>query len=480
MRAFFKPTPLRLLGAAAAAGLGIYLSDYPFHVPALQWFMLAPLVFFLLTAELRARWICLAGGIYGGLTGLMALHLGMGLAAPVVMILYQAVWGAMLLMVFYTLFRLSGRGPGAAMLFPLLVVITDFISQKIFMMWGTAQSFSRVQSACPFIIQVAALAGQAGVTFLVVHANLFIAGLGAFAPDRKKLVVHALVFAALAGGAAGYNAVSYFGAAPERTLKVAAAGWARESEGFVDWKEKLAVLEKMIGESGPDYRIIVYPEVAFWIFEGDMPAFRAALSRLSKKFGIYQFAGTFDRERDMNVIMAASPGGEVRPLYYKTHLIKFVEDYRAGSGEVGIVDVDGAAVGGLICQDDNFQDIARANALAGARIAALPTNDWKNVKDYHAENMIYRAVENRMALVRAASKGISMIVDGRGTVLARRDPFEEPKGGGPAIITAEVPLYSGRSLFAAAGNLFAWICMAAALAVVLVQVIRRRGAWVGP
>jgi apolipoprotein N-acyltransferase len=474
MRTALKSSPPGLLGAAAVAGLGIYLSDYPVHLPALQWFALAPLLYLLLAGAQRAGWMILAGAIYGGLTGLMALHLNAGPVGAAVMILYQAVWGVMLLVVFHVLFTLSGRGPAAALLFPLLVVITDSLSQRIFMLWGTAQSFSRVQSACPFIIQVAALTGQAGVAFLVAHANLFLAGLGAFARERKKLLVHGLLFAALAGGALAYDAVSWFGASPARTIRVAAAGWAAPGPGTSSWQDKLQVLEKLIEKSDRDFRIIVYPEVAFWINRGEMPAFKAALASISKKHGLWQFAGTFDGEKQMNGIMAAGPGGEVRMLYFKTHLIKFMERYRPGSGAVGTVKVDGVLAGGLVCQDDNFQDIARANALAGARIAALPTNDWKAVKDYHAENLIYRAVENRMALVRAASGGISMIVDGRGKTLARRDPFEESRDGGPSLITAEVPLYPHRTLFTAAGRLFEWLCAAAALAAVAVLTIRRR------
>ena len=474
MRAVFKSSPLGLLGASAAAGLGIYFSDYPFHLPALQWFALAPLLYFLLAGGQRVRWTALAGALYGGLTGLMAVHLNAGPLGAAVMILYQAVWGVILLVGFHALYTLSGRGPLAALLFPLLVVITDSLSQRIFMMWGTAQSFSRVQSACPFIIQVAALAGQAGVAFLVAHANLFIAGLGAFARERKKLLVHGLVFAAFAGGALGYDAVSWFGAAPGKTIRVAAAGWAAPGPGTASWQDKLPALERLIGESDRGFRIIVYPEVAFWIDRGEMPSFRTALASISTKHGIWQFAGYFDGDKKMNGILAAGPDGNVRTLYTKTHLIKFVEHYRPGSGAVGTVEVDGLIVGGLVCQDDNFQDIARANALAGARIAALPTNDWKAVKDYHAENLIYRAVENRMALVRAASGGISMIVDGRGKILARRDPFEDSRGGGPALIAAEVPLLPHRSPFTAAGRLFEWLCAAAALAIIAVTTMRRK------
>ena len=79
---------------------------------------------------------------------------------------------------------------------------------------------------------------------------------------------------------------------------------------------------------------------------------------------------------------------------------------------------------------------------------AVPTLDWKQVKDAHMQNSIHRAIESRYEIVRAALDGISAIVSPAGEVLARKDHFIE----GPGVIIAEVPVYTHRTLFSNLGH----------------------------
>jgi apolipoprotein N-acyltransferase len=79
---------------------------------------------------------------------------------------------------------------------------------------------------------------------------------------------------------------------------------------------------------------------------------------------------------------------------------------------------------------------------------AVPTNDWRQVKDIHFENAIFRALENRTALVRGASNGISAIVSGRGKILTRKDHFRS----GPGIIVADVPVFEGGTFYSRVGD----------------------------
>ena len=141
--------------------------------------------------------------------------------------------------------------------------------------------------------------------------------------------------------------------------------------------------------------------------------------------------------------------GSCRLDYEKTHLIALVEGYKKGSGALQSCPVGGGPrVGLMICQDDNFTDLARGYGRAGAALLAVPTNDWKQVKDFHLENSIFRAVENGYAVVRAASNGVSAIVSPRGELLARRDHFRD----GPGLILARVALRGGPTPYSLAGD----------------------------
>ena len=449
-----------LIGAAVLAGAGMYLSDYPAHLTVVQWFVLSPMLYILMTHSLSLGWFMLAGFISAAIGNMHAFHLDMGLSVPLLMLAYQAAWGIAIYAGLYALLRIFPRRLYAIILFPFLVVTAEFLGQVIFKMWGTAQSFSRVQTFWPPLIQIAAITGQAGVTYLVCLTNAFLAGLLVFKKEDRDLRLSAVFFTVIIGLSAAYSIVSFYVGKPRDFIKVAALGWG-ESGPVGSWEQRLEKIDLLIGQNKVDYRLIVYPEASLKIYFNEMDHFKYKLAIISRKYGIYQFAGFFDEHEKYNGVMSVDPEGHSRELYYKTHLVKFIEEYNAGTGAVGNVEVDGVTVGAMICQDDNFQDIARRNRAAGAKIIVVPTNDWREVKEYHAENMIYRAVENRVVIVRAASKGITRIIDPWGVVVADRDPFFMGMlEGGESILTANVRISLRGSIYSYIGNVFVYLCIA--------------------
>jgi apolipoprotein N-acyltransferase len=189
---------------------------------------------------------------------------------------------------------------------------------------------------------------------------------------------------------------------------------------------------------------------------------------LARKHKVALVVGYFDIRRNDNRMAFFAANGKWIGEYVKSHLIPVFEKYRAGSGRPTTVRFGRWKVGGLICQDDNFTDIARAYGRRAVSIIAVPTNDWAQVKHHHLENTIFRAVENRFAMVRAATNGISALISPRGRVLARVDHF----AAGPAVITARMQLMPATTtLYAWAGD---WLAAVCAVFLVMLIVVRRR------
>jgi apolipoprotein N-acyltransferase len=67
-------------------------------------------------------------------------------------------------------------------------------------------------------------------------------------------------------------------------------------------------------------------------------------------------------------------------------------------------------------------------------------------------------VENERYLVRAANTGISAVVDPHGRVLERTELFER------TVLVRDVPLLAGSTFYTRHGDLFAWACLGAAIA----------------
>jgi len=88
----------------------------------------------------------------------------------------------------------------------------------------------------------------------------------------------------------------------------------------------------------------------------------------------------------------------------------------------GIVDsYEAARFGVLICFEDVFSYLARRDVRKGARFLVNQTNDaWfepSAASEQHMANAVFRAVENRVPMVRCANTGVSCFVDRFGRIL---------------------------------------------------------------
>ncbi len=96
----------------------------------------------------------------------------------------------------------------------------------------------------------------------------------------------------------------------------------------------------------------------------------------------------------------------------------------------------GATVGTGVCFDSIFPRALADDALAGATLLAIVTNDaWYKdtaAPHQHFAHAILRAVENRRFLLRAANTGVSGIIDPYGRVLGRSGVFQ------PAVVEGKV------------------------------------------
>ena len=103
-------------------------------------------------------------------------------------------------------------------------------------------------------------------------------------------------------------------------------------------------------------------------------------------------------------------------------------DFTPGK-QMTIFNLDGCHFGTLICFESVFPGFARKFACLGAQFLVVITNDmWfgrTSLFEQHAMMSVFRAIENRIPVVRAANTGISLAVDKWGHILNRSDIFKE-------------------------------------------------------
>lgn len=201
------------------------------------------------------------------------------------------------------------------------------------------------------------------------------------------------------------------------------------------------------------------------------------LKALARDDNIYIAIGyrvTDERGRRHNEVVILSPDGTFSDPYGKDHPGTFAGDYSDTQGTYPVKKTDFGVIGSVICYDLDFTDTARKMTRNGARLLAAASNDVEAIADTHYTHLVFRAIENRVPMVKADTGYDSAIVDQWGRVKA---VTTNPSGVVQKTLIADVTLGSGKSPFVSLGDWFGWLSVIATLAIVVLSqfTVRRRG-----
>jgi apolipoprotein N-acyltransferase len=212
-----------------------------------------------------------------------------------------------------------------------------------------------------------------------------------------------------------------------------------------------AVFSKMIIDAvsrmGKDF-LIGSPSYTYNQIDGDIKYYNSAYLIDSEP----KIIGKYDK-------VHLVPFGEYVPfkkwLPFLGKMVEHVGDFDHGEkGET--LSWKDEKIGVQICFEIIFPHLSRAMVKNGADILINITNDaWfaKTSAPYqHFSMAVFRAVENRRSLVRAANTGISGFVDPLGRVSEQSALFED------AVLTENIPIFHETSLYTRFGDFFAIAC----------------------
>lgn len=437
-------------------------------------------------------WINIAVTSYGHLPWLVSILIFLGLAS------YLALYPALTV----ALVR-RGADHGITPLLSFPVAWTCFEYVRSFLLTGFPwASLGYTQYRLLPLIQVADITGIYGISFVICFANVVVYRFlrGAVTGEKRAWPVRsAIVLALVLAGvlAYGYRCLHR----PETGTPVKVAMIQGNIDQDVKWNPAfqsatLSVYERLSRKAcslGSD--LTVWPESAAPFFLQDEAVFAGRISVLAKETGSCLLVGSPAHERRseeqkyLNSAFLLSPQGQVMGRTDKVHLVPFgeyvplgkyfpfINKIVAGIGDfspgdsISPLDTGKGKIGVLICYEGIFPELARAYVLAGSQILVNITNDaWykrSSAPYQHVAMTVFRAIENRVPLVRAANTGVSAIIDSRGRIKGQTNIFEE------AVLTGEVRPGSG-SFYTRHGDLFAWACSIATMAVLVASLMRRK------
>jgi apolipoprotein N-acyltransferase len=397
-------------------------------------------------------------------------------------------------------------------------VAQEWLRSLVFSGWGwnTLGSALHAQLA---IIQIAEFTGVAGLSFLVAFSNVILlttARRFILETQVRPMRPHydlTLTMAAIVG-VMGFGLRSLQIQRPAKILNVALVqpNIPREQKFGAEFAQK--TFDQFTRLSTPALGASARPDLLVWP-ESSMPG-PVLQDELSHRF-VMDFSasaktdlllGTIDLDEtsDYNAALLISDGGERVQIYHKVHLVPFGEyvpgrhtipllarvvgdqvpgDFAFGKEHtVFHLTNDKALIAPLICFEDTIGDLTRQFVLRGANLLANVTNDGWFLRSagsqQHLANAVFRCVETRLPMVRAANTGVTCFVNefGRITQTLVDDHGSQFTDG---VLIGEVSIPTGHELtfYVRHGELFAQGCVGLALLTLMIlslRLVRRRRA----
>jgi len=408
---------------AASGGFALFLADYPASQSWLALGAFAPLLW--TVGRARALPEACSYGVAWGLARMLPLAFmvgafGLPWPARLVVAAYVLALDALFALLAFWL-RTLAAGP---YLIAVLFAAIEY-ADSCLPMWGTARSVARLVAPISGVSLLVRLAGTAAAAvWLVSFQALLVAGV-----QRRQRAAVAIGIALLAGAIA----IGALSPSPRttRTLRVAAIGWGERSGA--------ARAETLVAQaSSQGARLVVFPEAAFELpAQRSRASFEAEWSAIARKNAVFLVVPFLDWQKRGNRLLVFDARGAKLGDYTKRHLVPLAERFPRGDGALLLFEVDGVRVGTMICQDDNFRDIARAYSEHGADLLVVPTFEGPAaVAPYHFRNSMLRTIENPVALLRAAAQGESAVVAPGGRALLTFDHARR----GTGVLTADIPI----------------------------------------
>jgi len=363
------------------------------------------------------------------------------------------------------------------------------------------------------LIQIADITGVGGISFLVAMTNLMLVAtvkrlLLEIKRGARRAHYDFAVTIALVALTWTYGVRKLFTPeSPSEPLSFAAVQPNVPQNVRNDPNHEIQVLETLKTQTLP--AIAMVPDLILWPESctpspllGNQFTWDLVRGLAEQHTGDFLLGTThWGNDGDYNSIALLTKQGKEAQLHHKMHLVPFGEyvplreefpllakivgdlvpsDFDAGK-EYTVLELQSKPVklGPLVCFEDTVADLARHFALLGAQSFVVVTNDGWFLKSagsvQHLNNAIFRCVENKIPMIRAANTGVTCAIDRLGVV---REVLRDPSGStflqGVLFSKINVPISPEPTFFARYGEVFSISCLVISLLALAISLIQFR------
>lgn len=435
---------IKFLMPVVLSALLVALSFSSFNAWMLAWFGFIPL-FFVLNNQNKAK-AFLAGFSWGFVFWSFTIYWLVHVTLPgtVILIIYLSVYSG----IFAAFFSLiSQRCVAGRLLFiPSLWVCLEYLRSYLFTGFPWAVLAHSQYSNLP-LIQITDLSGSWGVSFLIILVNysLYLALTRARKQAFFGLIIPAvIVLCCLFYGYIRLGQADGLMRQATEKAKICVIQadipqelkWDEYAAGFITQSYQDLTQEASL--EAPE--LIIWPEAAApGLFGKDRKLFEDifALPKGAKSNLLLGAVSRIEGEY-FNSALFVGQDGRLKGVYHKLHLVPFGEyvplknlfPFLEGIAPIGDISPGKeytifekpAKFGVLICFEDLFPELSREFIKRGALFLVNITNDaWykqSSASYQHLAASVFRAVENKVYLVRAANTGISAFISPAGRIVS--------------------------------------------------------------
>jgi apolipoprotein N-acyltransferase len=504
--------PLKNSALAVTSGFLLFLSFPKYGNGIVAWVAVIPLFFAL--QQVKAG----EGFKLGFLAGIVAhtgilywianvvvqygyLPLYLGIAAMFMLAVYLSIYTALFSM---GVVILRERGIPLVLSAPLLWTILEYSRSQLFTGFPW-ENLAYSQYLFGIIIQIADITGIYGISFTIVMINAALYDFLAFSGKKKRyLLVEAVmvcvVIAVILGY--GYFRIAYIEKLSNNEKHLDVALIQGNIDQNIKWNslyqaKTIDIYRSLSLASGiSPGGLIVWPETAAPFYFQRHDDFQSQVVDIAKTTGSMLLFGSpsYDEEKGniyfRNSAFLLNPDGSQSGRYDKVHLVPYGEyvplrrlfpfigklvagvgDFRSGNLFTPLLSKE-RSLGVLICYEGIFPEASRDYKKARAEVLVNITNDaWfgdSSAPYQHLSMTVFRAVENRLSLVRAANTGISAIIAPTGLIISRTQIFER------SILKGSVKIIDAKTFYAAYGDAFVYLCGIVLFIIYIFTMQRRR------
>ncbi len=367
------------------------------------------------------------------------------------------------------------------LIFASIMVSIEYIIYLVYpILGGLSDAYTQYQNL--YLLQIVTVTGIYGITFLISWTAAVVIWIWNNKSKKEYIKKYIIIYCSVIGLVFAYGIVMFhFVGNSDKSVRIAGVTVPIShllnddkdiystfytntftDENITNTRSKLSSVAdelflKTELEAQAGAKIVFWSELNGAVLKQDEDMLLQRASDMAKQEEIYLIVSLLVKtpyvDLKENKTAAFNPQGELISEYFK-YGRSIGELCQKGDGMLKSFDTEYGRIAPFICSDMAFLSKIQQAGKDSVDILIVPASDWKEMTLLAAKTAIVRGVENGSNIIRHTNKGMSIVSDFKGSVLAQTDYFQSDT----KTLSAQVITKGRFTFYSYIGNLFVYLC----------------------